>query len=171
MLTGTGGWTGILFWVINMGEDTKLIATGEKWVGYGVRSFSSVTAELMEKTKKELVMTIYMLSDMDIVHNLLNALERGISVTIFIYAPQNPQEREAIRKLNEMNERYEYLRIHRVDEEMLHAKVLVSDRANVLMGSANATFGGMVRNYELGMFLADRKIAHRILELLWRLVN
>lgn len=170
MLTGTGGWTGISFWVIEMPEELSIVATGEKWIGYGVRSFSSVTAEIMGRAKNELVMTIYMISDMNIVHNIQRSLERGVSATIFIYAPLNSYDRDTIEKLIDLEETYSYLTIHMLEDKVLHAKVLVADGRYVLMGSANATFGGMVKNYELGFFVNDGKIAHKILELLLRVV-
>ncbi|MBU0756659.1 MAG: phospholipase D family protein, partial [Nanoarchaeota archaeon] len=68
-----------------------------------------------------------------------------------------------------MESMYDYLKIYRIKNEVLHAKVLVADGETTLVGSANPTFGGMVRNYELGFLVEDQKISHKILTILGRL--
>jgi len=147
----------------------RIVASGEEWVGYGIRSFSSVIEEVISNARKKLVMTIYVLTDMNIVKGLQKALERGISVEIFIYFPSHYPENEAVDEFIKMESRYDYLKIHRIKNEVLHAKVLVADGETALVGSANPTFGGMVRNYELGFLVEDQKISHKILTILWRL--
>ena len=138
-------------------------------MGYGIRSFSSVIEEVINNARKKLVMTIYVLTDMKIVKGLQKALERGISVEIFIYFPSQYQENEAVDEIIKMESMYDYLKIHRIKNEILHAKVLVVDGETALVGSANPTFGGMVKNYELGFLVEDQKISHKILTILWRL--
>ncbi len=147
-----------------------IVATGDKWVGYGIRSFSSLTDEMMNSAEKEIVMTMYVFSDMKVVENLLKALERGISVEIFIYHPDSLNRYRAIQEIFTMAKNYKTLRIHIVNEEVLHAKVLIIDSDTVLSGSANPTFGGMVKNYELGFLIKDGIIAQKVLTLLRRLV-
>jgi len=145
------------------------VATGEKWVGYGVRSFSSMIEEIMNCAEKELVMTAYVISDMNIVKNIKNALENGIAVEIFIYLPDPAHRTGTTDKIFGLKDEYNYLTIHMIRDKILHAKVLVADSRKVLAGSANLTFGGMVKNYELGFLVEDGKIAQKILTMLRRL--
>ncbi len=44
----------------------------------------------------------------------------------------------------------------------LHAKVLVADGCRAIVGSANLTAGGLFRNIEYGLDIADRALASRI---------
>ena len=152
-----------------MANKVLTVATGEKWVGYGVRSFSSMVEEIMNYAEKELVMTAYVIFDMNIVKNIKNALENGISVEIFIYLPDPAHRTGTTDKIFRLKDEYNYLTIHMIRDKILHAKVLVADSRKVLAGSANLTFGGMVKNYELGFLVEDGKIAQKILTMLRRL--
>ncbi|MHC1567229.1 MAG: phospholipase D family protein [Candidatus Syntropharchaeia archaeon] len=150
-------------------SEITIVSTGEKWVGYGFRSFSSVIEEMMSVAEKEIVMTAYVISDMKVVDSVKNALERGISVEIFIYLPDSSQRTSAVNEIFKLSKEYRYLRIHTISDEVLHAKVLIVDGDRVLVGSANPTFGGMVKNYELGFLVKDGRIAQKVLTLLRRL--
>lgn len=46
-----------------MDKNVRIVATGEKWIGKGVRSTSSVIEELIDSTENSLLITIYILSD------------------------------------------------------------------------------------------------------------
>lgn len=145
------------------------VATGEKWIGYGVRSFQSVVHDLISTASEELVMTVYILTNMDIVDDLKNALERGVGVEIYLYREEEQEENEAIRSIMQLKNEYQYLKIYQIENEMLHAKVLVADGSKVISGSANFTFGGMVKNYELGFLVNNPTVALQILTLIKRL--
>ena len=123
----------------------------------------------MSVAEKEIVMTAYVISDMKVVDSVKNALERGISVEIFIYLPDSSQRTSAVNEIFKLSKEYRYLRIHTISDEVLHAKVLIVDGDRVLVGSANPTFGGMVKNYELGFLVKDGRIAQKVLTLLRRL--
>jgi len=145
------------------------VATGEKWIGYGVRSFQSIIHELISEASNELVMTVYVLTSMDIVDDIRNALERGVRVEIYLYSGEMQKENDAVRSILQLENEYNYLRLYGIKEDMLHAKVLVADGAKVLSGSANFTFSGMTKNYELGFLVNDPTIAMKILTLVKRL--
>lgn len=150
-------------------DNIRIVATGERWVGYGIRSFASVTRDLMDSAKKELLMTVYVITDTNTVDNIRRALERGISVEIFIYSPDSFETNQALDEIFRLQEEYAYLKIHRIEDEVLHAKVLIADNKKILAGSANLTFGGMVKNYELGFLVEDSKMAQKTIRLLRRL--
>ncbi|RLI00533.1 endonuclease, partial [Candidatus Bathyarchaeota archaeon] len=116
-------------------SEITIVSTEEKWVGYGFRSFSSVIEEMMSAAEKEIVMTVYVISDMKVVESVKNALERGISVEIFIYLQDSSQRCCSIDEIFKLSKEYRYLRIHTISDEVLHAKVLIVDGCNVLVGS------------------------------------
>jgi len=168
--TETCGWIVISFCVIEMVNKVLTVATGEKWVGYGVRSFSWLIKEIMNCAEKELVMTVYVISDMNIVKNIENALEKRIPVEIFVYLPDPAHRTGAAAEIFRLKDEYTYLTTHMIRNKILHAKVLVADGRNILVGSANPTSGGMVKNYELGLLVEDGTIAQKILTMLRRLI-
>lgn len=145
------------------------VATGEKWVGSGVRSFKSVIRELIYTASNELVMTVYVLTSSDIVNDLQKALERGISVEIYLYAEGIEKENDKVQAIISLQDEYEYLHIYKIQNDMLHAKVLIADGVKVISGSANFTLSGMTQNYELGFLVNDPDIAMKILTLVKRL--
>jgi len=149
-----------------------IVTTGEKWIGYGFRSFSSVIEEMLTNAKREVVITIYMISDMKVVENVKKALEKGITIEIFINNSELVTNgNDAINAIFNLKKSYQYLRIYNIYNDVLHAKILVGDNKHVLIGSANLTFSGMVKNYELGFLINDYRIAKNILTLLRRLVK
>lgn len=149
-------------------QDIQLVASGERWIGYGIYPFASAIRQLMDRASDDLVMTVYIISDNEIAKSLKGALDRGVSVEIFIY--DNPSlQTPMFDRILALGEEYDHVRIHALKNEVLHAKVLVTDALNVLLGSANPTFSGMVTNYELGVLVESGHIAQKILALLWRL--
>ena len=150
-------------------EEIIPLATGEKWIGYGVRSFRSVIDDLISNATNELYLTAYVLTDMSIVNKLRKALERGVKVEIYLYGDESSIRYEAVNYILNLQREFNYLKIHRIETEILHAKVLVADGKKVLSGSANFTFRGMTNNYELGFLVEDPYIALQILKLIKKL--
>ena len=147
----------------------SIVSTGENWIGYGVRSFSSTIKELIASAEKEIIMTVYVISDLKIVNSLRKSLDRGIHVEMYVYQPQLANSSQAIRQVVKFEKDYGHFVIHIVKGEVLHAKVLVVDSREVLIGSANPTVSGMERNYELGLLVKDGRIAQKVQTLLRRL--
>ena len=146
----------------------QLVASGEKWIGYGISSFSSAIENLMDSSTDELVMTVYVITDKMIIDKLTRALDRGVSVNIFINDSPD-QKTKMMERVIRLSQEYSHLGVHLIKDKMLHAKVLVADMQRVLMGSANPTFKGMVTNYEMGVLIEDGQIAGEIVTLLWKL--
>ena len=149
--------------------DVHLVASGPAWIGYGVRSFSSIIHEMIDSARNELAMTVYVISDPGTVKDIKRALERGVLVEIFIYLPDTSSAGNATKRLLQLERRYSNLTLTEIRDEILHSKVVVSDSESVLIGSANPTFRGLFRNYELGLLIRDVGIAQKILLLLRRL--
>lgn len=68
-----------------MESNITTVATGDKWIGNGFRHSSAVITELISKSKKELFLTVYLLTNADIVKCIENVLQNGVSVIVYYY--------------------------------------------------------------------------------------
>jgi cardiolipin synthase len=69
-------------------------------------------------------------------------------------------------ELKDLEKKYPYFKIKIIKGAVLHAKIIVSDRKKVLMGSANLTYSGMLKNYEVGLEIENTEISQKIIEML-----
>lgn len=167
MSTATSGLTDISLSGESMEAHVIPVATGDAWIGYGVRSFQSVITELIDHAEKELILTVYVLTNVDVVNTLSTALERGVTVTIYLYDDgEGITKKDAVIKISALCEEYPYLVINKVRKRVLHAKVIVADGRKVLAGSANLTYPALINNYELGFLIEDATVAGKIIELI-----
>ncbi len=146
-----------------------ILATGEKWISEGTLSFFSAIEEAIRNSRFEIVMTIYVLSDLRIIKFIEEALCKGVYVTIFIYENTDMNTTKARDRLFQLSKEHTHLIIESIEMEVLHAKILVSDERRSIVGSANLTIGGLIRNYELGIMIDDEAFANKIISLLRRL--
>ena len=155
-----------------MNSEIIPVATGDNWIGYGVRSSSSVIRDLILDAKKEVVLTAYLLTNHEIVSQIKQVLDRGVSVIVYIYIDRNAnsfQTTKAVTQLYALKEEYPYLKIIEVRNGMLHAKVIISDGHSIYCGSANLSYTALESNYELGFLVRDGNIAGKICDLLQKL--
>jgi len=146
------------------------VATGDAWIGYGVRSSGSVVSELIVNANIELVMTAYLLTNHEIVKEIKEALDRGVSVVIYLYDDgKKITETEAVCSIFKLKQEFPYLKINIVKDRVLHAKILVADGKKVLVGSANLTHSAMTSNYELGFLIEDAGVSGQVLELIQKM--
>lgn len=152
-----------------MDSKVQIVATGDKWIGYGVKTTASAIQELIDNSKKSLLLTIYIISEGNILNKLKRALNRGVKVEVFI---QDDKEfyQSIMDNLLELQKKYDHIKIFSCSEELMHAKVLISDKKEVIIGSANLTRSGLSNNYELGILLEDRRIAYELETIIKRLV-
>lgn len=148
--------------------EAEIIATGKKWVGSGIRSFSSSIKSLIESSNDVILLTAYIISEENVVKYIINALERGVSVNIFMNDSDQIKNSSVLLKLG--NE-FHNLRIFKIKEAMLHSKVLISDGSKLIIGSANLTHSGLYRNYEIGLLIEDEDTAFEMEKLIRRLIE
>jgi cardiolipin synthase len=150
--------------------DITPVASGDAWIGYGVRSFRSVINELIANAKSELVMTVYVLTNREIVEDIKGALGRGVAVSIYLYQDDKRiPETDAVNCIFQLKKEFPYLTISPVNNKVLHAKIIVADGKKVLVGSANLTVSAMVSNYELGFLVDDARVAGKVIELIQKM--
>jgi len=109
-----------------------------------------------------------MISDKVVMDGIINALKSGVSIDMFIYMPSKAPKSWIISDLYKMSEIYHNLRLHAMEDGVLHAKVMVVDYKHTLIGSANLTFGGMVKNYELGVLIDSPEVASEVINIIKR---
>lgn len=151
-------------------SDIKIIATGDKWIGKGVKNTLSTVKKIIDNTEDSLILTVYIISETSILEHIKKALERGIRIDIFICGPEN-ENKSIMSNILELEMKYNYLNVFRVYDAVLHAKVMVSDYKKVLIGSANLTRWGLVKNYELGILIDDSDVALKIGSTIKRLIE
>jgi len=136
---------------------TRVVATGPELIREGVRSLEGVLREAIDSARSEIQILAYTVtpSALPLLQRLRQAVRRGVRVTLVL---NNPDEldgtvRDFLSQLQgEQPDRVRVLGFGEPDRA-LHAKVVVVDRSRALVGSANLTGGGMVRNYEVGILV------------------
>jgi phosphatidylserine/phosphatidylglycerophosphate/cardiolipin synthase-like enzyme len=140
------------------GNRVTVVATGERLVGRGIRSFDAVIRELLAGARREVQLAAYRFdaSALPLLEALEQTAARGISVTVLVDSidGQPGPVRKVMRTWCERG-RPQVIDFRLISGEggRLHAKVVVTDRTRALVGSANFTWGGLVTNHEVGVLL------------------
>lgn len=133
-----------------------LLATGERLVGRGVRAFNPVLEEMLRSAGREIQIAIYRVdvSALSLLDILEQAARRGVQILIILSAV-NEQPESIRRKLLHLGglPGVRVVDFRSEEGDLLHAKAIVVDRQRAILGSANLTWGGLVRNYEIGILL------------------
>jgi phosphatidylserine/phosphatidylglycerophosphate/cardiolipin synthase-like enzyme len=133
-------------------SEAQILVTGEKFTGHGLRAIQPVMEELIESAEFEIQVIAYVLSPFAIgfLDLLKHALERGVSVSLIVnrLGDQPSQIRD---RLAELKARFSCFTVKSFDktDHIIHAKALVVDRREAVIGSANFTWGGLVSNHEI----------------------
>jgi cardiolipin synthase len=132
----------------------RVLATGPEFMKQGLRGTGPVMEEMIRSAKSEVHVMAYHVSPYasKFLEQLEKAAQRGVKIRMVINKLDEHEE-DVIERLNKMKKAHEYVRISsfRKPAGELHAKVLVVDRKKAVVGSANFSFGGLARNYEIGV--------------------
>lgn len=143
-----------------------IVATGQRFIGKGVRSFESVIEELIYSALREIHIAVYTISPSayHIINLIKNKAEQGVRINILVNSLYN-LDAGIKDSLTDLKKSFpEHVRIvnfsdlKKPGEGDFHAKVLVIDRKKALIGSANLSCGGTIRNYEIGVLLEDEVV-------------
>lgn len=152
-------------------KEYELVASGEKWIGEGVKSSSNVISDLIEESFNTLTLTIFIIHDYQIWNKLKSAVGRRVKVEIFIYDNPDTKYRGLIDKVVEYSKyNSAYLKVHKTNDDYIHSKVIIADKSKVYLGSANLTKTGLNHNYELGVFVDDKDFAFNLDRIIKKLV-
>jgi phosphatidylserine/phosphatidylglycerophosphate/cardiolipin synthase-like enzyme len=150
-------------------DSVTVVATGLGWLGAGVESIERQATEMLASAHREVILTAYLITagSERVLSALVDALESGVAVKLLVnqLETQDSEVRHAIEQIGRRFPTTFKLSNFTGGGEggILHAKVLVVDRARALVGSSNLTLNGMVRSHELALFVegpaADRVAA------------
>jgi len=146
-----------------------IVATGKQWIGYGVRTTESAVKEIIDSAEHRVLMSIYIITESEILERIERALERGVNVTILLHQLSGNNSIDST--LQKLDSEYQNFQPVSISDEMLHAKVLMSDTEVALVGSANITRGGLKNNYELGVVIEDAEKVHKLEKIILRLIE
>ena len=138
----------------------EVLATGQKFLKHGLRGTGPVIEDLISGATDEIHMLAYIVTPhaKHVLDLLEAALERGVRITI-VANRLTGQSPAVVSRFKRLSKAYRYF--HVADFDMpkgeLHAKVIVADRKRAVVGSANFSFGGMTKNYEIGVRLEGRE--------------
>jgi|AntRauTorcE11898_2_1112593.scaffolds.fasta_scaffold00553_9 phosphatidylserine/phosphatidylglycerophosphate/cardiolipin synthase-like enzyme len=138
----------------------------DEHLGRSLGSLVVRLTELIHDTDDELVILNPFFSEQafrNIVTPVVSALERGVSViliTRYLTYGTDDDSREFVRRLRSAAPQgdltcYEYIDPEEGANATLHAKMIVSDRSGVYMGTANLTHRGLRDNLEVGVIFRD----------------
>lgn len=137
----------------------RVVVSGSTWMGGGLGSVESSLLRLLQQANDEVLFVVYSISSgPELLFEQLGAmLQRGIRIRMIVnrFAEQHATVQ---RQLRQLRDTYAHLLIllsfvppH--DQADLHAKVIVVDRQQALVGSANLSLRGLINNHELGVVL------------------
>lgn len=141
-----------------------VIVTGTGWVGRGVPSVESILRRLISGAQEEIQWTIYAASGG--AGELLDLLEARLHVGVKVIVVINHLDTQPAairRRIAEFIAKYKHFVAYDFAPAdayaKLHAKVLIIDRRTAVVGSANVSRGGLVRNHEIGVIVRGKTAA------------
>lgn len=136
----------------------EIVVTGAAWMGGGISSIETALRELVSSASRELSVVTYSISDgADEFLDLLESrLRDGVRITVIVERLED-QYGNAPARLYRLARTYEnQFRLYdfvATDRAALHAKCIIADRCRALVGSANLSFNGLVKNHELAVII------------------
>jgi len=143
-------------------NDVEILVTGFNIMKGKTRGTNPVVEELIRNADKEIQIVAYLFSShaLHILELIEDAAEKGVKVDIIINDLRSQHE-NVIAKLNQLVNNFPHLRVYNFEgnqKEMIHAKILVTDRKKAIVGSANFSWSGMYKNYEIGVFIEGETV-------------
>lgn len=152
---------------------SALYASGDVWVGAGVRSVETGLEELFGGGPRRIVACAYSLGEgaFDLPERLVGlALGADAEVLLLVdrYASQPRAVTRRLDALARAHDRLQLFSYDRPDRRRMHAKVVVRDEQRALIGSANWSGNGFLHNHEMAVMVegdAARRAADMIVRL------
>jgi phosphatidylserine/phosphatidylglycerophosphate/cardiolipin synthase-like enzyme len=139
--------------------EVSVAATGTAWVGSGVGSVNTAIEQLLEKTENEIQIVVYDVTGGadEFLRLLRTLLARGVQCTMVVnrFTEKPAEIQEGLRKMSVRFPQFQLFSFDPPSElEDLHAKIIIRDRREALVGSANLTWKGLVHNHELAVVVS-----------------
>jgi len=148
-------------------SENKILVTGSKFLDVpGVKGTSSVMEKIMSDDIDELQILAYDITTnaAEFLNLLRKAIKRGVTTTLVYNTPSQKQmelkiRADAINELKRLSSEHQHFNFvpFPIDGKMLHAKVVIANRKKAYVGSSNFTWGGMSKNYEVGILVGEKE--------------
>jgi phosphatidylserine/phosphatidylglycerophosphate/cardiolipin synthase-like enzyme len=140
-------------------DRVSLVATGLAWLGGGTRSVEQALLSLISGATDEILVTAYSVTGGS--SRVMDAIARRAAAgvrCVFIVNRLSEQPFDTRAVLRELRGNFQknvfvYSFEDATSIEGLHAKVVVVDRKDAIVGSANLSFHGMTSGHELGLLV------------------
>jgi len=153
---------------------SEIVVTGGKLTGYGFRSIRSTMRGMIKSAKGEILVIAYTITNhgIEILELLEDSLKKGVMVSMVIndHSTMMGKVRKILKQMKEDYEDHFHIRLMEKPEE-LHAKVLIVDRKELIIGSANLSQSGLLSNHEIALWIEDRAMAQEAREVFNRLFH
>ncbi|MHA1222389.1 MAG: phospholipase D-like domain-containing protein [Candidatus Heimdallarchaeaceae archaeon] len=124
---------------------------------YASEIFNAIQ-KLIEYSEKEIILlSPWFDLQGHIMDSLANRLRAGVKVSIVTREPNNKKHRDAIQTLKKLGANIFY-------DDLLHAKLLLSDRNFAVLGSANLQERAMQRNHELAIYTENLERIYEVID-------
>lgn len=137
-------------------EEVEMLWTGPVQFSGGDRGHASVLTDMISNASSVVTVVGYSITGGadDVIRLLGQAAERGVAVTLVVHDDGRSANMDALRRAWEGRDRP---RLYTRDAGKeggyykIHAKLVVVDSSDMLVTSANLTWHGMNRNFEIGL--------------------
>lgn len=146
-------------------EHAELVATFPEALSIQVRQTDKMVREMISGASEEIVVAGFAISESGgLVDLLADAAKTVQRITVLCGKWKDTDGRTAADLLAKWPKGRRKPDVHEYidprDKSAMHVKCLITDASRLLIGSANFTFSGMTRNFELGLY-AEGDIARQ----------
>lgn len=147
-------------------EKSELVITGPDSFRLNTRKINTAIEEMLRGAETTITMTGYSVSEYfaDALDQLITKSLHGVYITL--YFNDISGQKETLQKL--LDYRGKYLKIFEYQKQgadkmaALHAKMVTTDRENLLISSANLSYHGMAGNIEMGILMKSKEKVEQI---------
>lgn len=149
-------------------SENEILVTGSRFFEVpGVKGTSSEMEKMMaDPDIDELQILSYDITvhATEFLKLLRKAIKSGVNTTMIynIHSKKEMKKKfraDAIKELKNLSSEHSHFNFipFPIDGKMLHAKVVIVDRRRAYVGSSNFTWGGMSKNYEVGILVGENE--------------
>ena len=144
----------------------RVITSGLEWMGSGVGSIQTAVEELLDKSQVDVTVVTYSLTigAATFFDGIQRCLERGVRVSLLInrFEGQTKEMKSRIHSLANRELSFDLFDFVDPSGGDLHSKLVIVDRKRAIVGSANLSWNGLVRNHELAVLIEDEEEVSQI---------
>ena len=120
-------------------------------------------AHFIDRAKHSLFIQNDRYHDLIIIERLVRACQRGVKVHVMSPPPHALKKDKLVEGVGSLRLMHDVgIKIHNIQQHILHAKLMLADDEQAIIGSINLTTGSFDERRELAIEVADRHILERL---------